>query len=441
MEYIRILCWFITAAFFWGAFKFYELSKLPYASSGTGMIIFSLLCAAVALYFSVKFELQAWKARKEAEEQETARQMRDAQAMQRYQNGTWAFPAKEFYRKCTENGITKLDHAFSLEKAKLLVVKIMQKQEYPVPAEYQHWYVSEQKLREYFQTGQLEIKQLAEAEKQKRDEWNRTPHKASPNEEQCALFALACGTKDLYGIQKRKYLLENSVRSIEEQIRRQKEAKEAMRQVGVLLSSSAAQKPKSDWAMLGGIAEGIAGPAAGIAAAADAMRKNAETEEWNRQNRQAVDRITMDIYSRANEVNATITEMETAKRLLSKELAALSEKVVLSGIDTGTLWNHLEIRTDRVVKSETNVLVLTTTLKNNYIPDVPEEVQMTVDGVLKATVYRKDTVVGTAIVPLPLYGAECQSAVSFDSLCEDYMEGNKSYHVCYEPIALWLMEL
>lgn len=133
--------------------------------------------------------------------------------------------------------------------------------------------------------------------------------------------------------------------------------------------------------------------------------------------------------------------METAKLLLSRELSALEQKVVLTDYETAELWKKLKIRTDSVVKSETNVLEITTTIENSYRPDVPEHVKITMDGVLSAKVYFKDTFVGTALIPLPLYGVECCATATFTSLCEDYIGSNGKYKVVYEPIALWAMEL
>lgn len=441
MDIIRLFCWGITVGFFFAAYNYYKLAQSPYASSQTGMIVFCLFCAVIGLYFSIRVEVAEWKHKKDVKKAERAQQMQRDKAMQKYRDGTWIFPSKQFYNDCIENGITNLDNSFSLEKAKLLAKKIMREKKFPVPDEYQHRYVNEDKLREYFQSGHNEVMHLASIEKQKQEIWNRTPHKATLDETQKELIKLACGTANLHGTEKRRFMLNSSLKKLEDEIRRQKEGQEAIRQVGYLLATSATQKKKSDWAMLGGLAQGIAGPIAGIAVAADAIHKNAEIEHWNEQNRKAVNRIALDVYSSANNLNATIDDMVNAKLLLSKEISTLSEKVVISGVKIGELWNHLKIRTDSVVKSKTNALLISTTINNTYVPKAPENVRVTVDGILTAKVYCDETLIGTATIPLPLYGVECQSSASFDSMCEYYMEGDRKYTIIYEPIALWAMEL
>ena len=440
MEIIRIFCWGFTAAFFWGAYKFYELGLSPYASSQTGGIVFCLICAIIGLVISIKFEITDWKDRSEKNKAQQKKQKQFNEAMQQYRDATWRFPTKKFYEHCTKNGLTELNNSYSLEKAKLLAITIMRSEKIPVPDEYHHLYITPEKLGEYFQMGKQETMNLVAIEKRKQEAWNRTPHKASPNESQKTLLSLAQKLRSLRGIEKRRMMLNSSLEKLDEEIRRKKEGQEALRQVGFLMASSATQQKKSDWAILGGIAEGIAGPGAGAAVAIGTMQKNADIEQWNRQNQAAINRVALDIASSANGLNATIREMETAKRLLSSELSALDQKVVLSDCKTVDLWNKLDIHTDNVVKTETNVLEIKISIKNGYTPNVPENVRITVDGVLSAKVYFKDTLVSTTIVPLPLYGVECKTTATLTSLCEDYMEPNGQYRVIYEPIALWAME-
>lgn len=437
MNILRVLAWGFTAFTLFMAYKFYNLGLDPHASSTTVEIVFCLIGAAVGLFFAVKFENVARFYRKQEKEAEDIKN----KTLQQYKDDTWEFPTADFYNYCINNGIQNLNNSFSVEKAKLLAKTILKEEDIPVPEEYHHRYLDAKRLKEYFRKGKDQVEKEIAIEKHNEEVWNSTPHKATPNVIEKAQLELAQKLTTLYGSDKRQLMLSHSIEKLEEEIRIKKEGQEAIRQVGFLMSTSAAQQKKSDWAILGGIAEGIAGPAAGIAVAMNTMQKNAEIEKWNQQNRAAVNRVALDIANSANDLNAPISEMETAKLLLTREISALEQKVVLTDSETAALLKDLKIQTDSVVKTETNVLEITTTIENSYRPDVPAHVRITVDGVLSAKIYFKDTFVGTAIIPLPLYGVECQETATFTSLCENYMGSDGEYNVIYEPIALWAMEL
>lgn len=55
----------------------------------------------------------------------------------------------------------------------------------------------------------------------------------------------------------------------------------SMKTIGSLMQNSVYQEKESDWAVLGGIAEGVAGPVAGVVTAVNAMQKNQKVRERN----------------------------------------------------------------------------------------------------------------------------------------------------------------
>ena len=65
-----------------------------------------------------------------------------------------------------------------------------------------------------------------------------------------------------------------------------KKGVDAMRQLGILVEQSVVQEKEKDWAIHGGIADGLAGPIAGVAIAIDTMNKNKEIRERNAANRE-----------------------------------------------------------------------------------------------------------------------------------------------------------
>lgn len=289
MEILRFLCWGFTALMLFMAYKFYDLGLDPHASSTTGEIIFCLIGAVIGLIISIKVESVARFYRKDEKEAERKKKS----TLQQYKDDTWEFPVADFYDYCTKNGIQHLNNSFFVEKAKLLALTILKEEEIPVPEEYHRRYLDAKRLKEYFQKGKEQVEEEIAIEKHNEEIWNSTPHKATPNTAQAYQLELAQKVASQLGTDKRHLMLRYSIAKLDDEIRLKKEGQEAIRQVGFLISSSAAQQKKSDWAILGGIAEGIAGPAAGVAVAMDAIQKNAEIEKWNQQNRAAVNRVAI----------------------------------------------------------------------------------------------------------------------------------------------------
>jgi len=73
---------------------------------------------------------------------------------------------------------------------------------------------------------------------------------------------------------------------------------QAMRQLGFLMEQSVVQEKEKDWAIHGGIANGLAGPIAGVAIALNTMKdneeiraRNAENREWGAQQRRQMNEL------------------------------------------------------------------------------------------------------------------------------------------------------
>lgn len=82
---------------------------------------------------------------------------------------------------------------------------------------------------------------------------------------------------------------------------------------------------------------------------------------------------------------------------------------------------------------------ITVTITNNFKADVPENVQVVVDGTLSAKVFFEDILLDTVCVPLPLFGVSKQESVTVYT--DYYVEEEGNYSVQFSPNKLWIVEI
>lgn len=354
-------------------------------------------------------------------------------------NGEWIFPCKKFYELCEEKGVTNLESSYARQKANQIAKNILSK--HTIPAEYHSIYVSDALIEEYFAKGKKIIEDKKLKEQKKQEEYNTVPHRGTPNDNQKQSIAMAKKLVKEHGTDKRRAMLIDSRNTLNKEIKKKEEVVKAMRELGVILSTSAYQEKPKDWALLGGIASGVAGAGAGMAVALDTMAENERIEVRNAQNRAAVTKISADIYSSSFDVEVSIEDMKEAEKILDKEIKLLDEKLVLKDVSAGELKKALKVTSKSIVKTDTNILEITLTVRNSYTPDVPDSVRITTDGMLIADVYLEGVTVGKAFLPLPLYGIECKTSEKIVGYCEHYMNKGGEYSIRINDYKLWAMEL
>lgn len=192
-----------------------------------------------------------------------------------------------------------------------------------------------------------------------------------------------------------------------------------------------------DWAVLGGMANGLAGPGAGIATAVNAQIENAQIRARNNQ----ILRDTADmrgrmvlagarqcdaLQARCSELNAMITATKT--KLIGNDtprqcLDALQfDDTLLSVSKTGTCMVDAKV-----------------SLKQSayYIFD---DVKATIDGTIQAEIYDGNSRIGTAKLVLPLNGVPNNNMVAVKGMCLFCGQPGKHYSVKFNAENLWAME-
>lgn len=173
-----------------------------------------------------------------------------------------------------------------------------------------------------------------------------------------------------------------------------REAAETLRKMGGILQQSVYQEKEKDWAVRGGIASGIGGLGAGVAAAVDAMqdnerirKENADRREWGKQQNDHHEQLARQVEAK----RIAAPSMYQLQRDYDVDLSWKPE-TLLEYIFDGRL-NHVRHRVDE----DTGVVHVSVTL-GNYA-------SMMIDGSLRGKLYTQDgKCAGCAYIPLPVGG-------------------------------------
>lgn len=378
---------------------------------GIGAIIGGIACFSVP-----KKEMAAWqKFHDEIEEEREAERQAKEKQNEKYKRGQWRLP-KEFAKKCEKNKIFDVDSESSYQKAKIIAEGIMENE--GIPREYWSQYVTKEALAKQFE--------LIEADKQK-----KKAKEAAKKEKEIEIK-----NKEYSG----KVGADKSVAYCKDHINKYKRiiaecnanSKSVLNGGEVIYNASKGRE--SSWAVHGGIANGIAGPAAGIAAAYDTERRNQEVR--NRNNQLADTIIQMQTLS-LNNISKQIIEAEEKLEYWENKL----EKVKLKLIENKSGKKLLEDMKPQILKVEKsisgNVLVDVKLIPPNGLRTY-EDMGAVVDGSFKVEIYAEGEKVGAAFCSLPFEGL-CYDK-TFNVVCTKLSRQADVYEAKVVPNHLWAVE-
>lgn len=364
---------------------------------------------------------------------------------QAFSEGSWEFPAEKFYQLCYDSKVLALNDDFSVQKAALLAKQLIEEQVIDefiddlmiVNIDLLNFdeYLKKENLEKFFAKGE---KLFREANERKITE-QKQPRNIKPNKNEETFINRSSKLFHLYGRDKRTQMLTNLIQDYDDKIQGLKDGEKALIQLGMIYADQ--QQKESDWAIVGGIAEGIAGPAAGLAAAANTMASNTKIREHNA----AMRRASMDIMSGIPELSGDRYKLEKEREHIRQQLRAAESKVVLAEPSKNEIWKNTKAGKSAVKKNESGVLTVTLpiTIKEPFVLDIPDGVSMVVDGTIKGEVWFEDKLVGDVHFPLPLSGipTNMTEEVALDGMCGRSVEFDGEYTVkIADDQNLWIME-
>ena len=231
---------------------------------------------------------------------------------------------------------------------------------------------------------------------------------------------------NLYGREKKIFLLNEQLNNINTSIKNL----ENVRNGSSALLSSSLEKERG-WGMTGGIATGIGGPVAGIAAISDIASKNADIRARNANIYAAFSPMVESLYLQ-------LANLEREAERLEEEIKKTSIKLIKQDFTIERLFNQLVFNDINSSFSMTGAMTVTA----NVVPKqslVIDGVKYTIDGTVIAEVYQNDTKIGEAYLNLPLNGVY-KDDISLQGICIATQK-EQQYTIKIIPKSLWLIEL
>ena len=193
----------------------------------------------------------------------------------------------------------------------------------------------------------------------------------------------------------------------------------ALRQAGNFMQQHVYQEKEKDWAILGGIADGLAGPGAGIATAIGTMQENQQIRERNAAHREAAIRESRLYNSLASNIQAD------SPAAISKH-----DYDVFLSWKPSTLFSLLQLDKPRIeVDSETGAVTV-------FVYWHQDDKSICIDGSLRAKIYTSDGKCrGCAYLNFPSEGTGGFWG-KLSGICI-LPETTSKYTVVIEPMNLW----
>lgn len=404
--------------------------SVVWALIGVAMFLFPYVCCFLGIRAMDNRERQALeeKTRRENEKREAIQQSA--------KNGTWAFPAEKFYQQSTEQKVVNTSDEYGFKKTKLIAEQLIRETCPEVDMSCFQSYLTKEKLQEFLETGKSQAEQAAK----KKLEESKQVREADADSYEAIFMHRSSVVAGLTGCQKRVQMLTDLISDYDEEIQKLKDGEEAMKQLAMIYTG--AQKKESDWAILGGAANGIAGPAASAAVIWDTMKKNGEIAKYNEGMRKA----SMDVLSGTISVAGNRIKAEEERENIKIGREEAKGKITLSKPDSNEIWNNIHISQKYSVKRyDSGVLHVSISLGflRSFALNVPQGVHMVVDGTIRANVTMDGIDIGTVVFPLPLYGIPCEAdaKVTLDGMCGWSTEFSGKYSLRFANTQnLWIME-
>ena len=196
------------------------------------------------------------------------------------------------------------------------------------------------------------------------------------------------------------------------------------------MASRTMLQKEHDWATHGGIASGIAGPAAGVATALDIQAKNAKIREQNAQMMPYVAMVT------SNYSNTAAGYREEYNRYAS-DLRATNTKLVASD-SKEEVMKHIVIDNPNYNVSKTGAVTVTAKFSIDPNYRIFNTTKPTIDGYMACRLMKNGTCVGSAYFVFPVEGII--TPITLTAVCTKTTDPKASYELVFEADDVWAME-
>ena len=194
----------------------------------------------------------------------------------------------------------------------------------------------------------------------------------------------------------------------------------------------------ADWAIHGGIANGLAGPGAGAATAMNIQRQNAE----NRARADAINSAYVSSLVRSGVLDKASNAEKQYKSEAKKLLALIqdAETALVAEDSPDVCFNRLRFDEATVTVSKTGTCNVMTNayLKNDFT--IFNNIKATVDGTILAEICDGGNVIGCAKLVLPVWGTRKDAIAYLEGMALFCGQPDKKYTVRLKAGNLWAIE-
>lgn len=191
------------------------------------------------------------------------------------------------------------------------------------------------------------------------------------------------------------------------------------------------KKREHDWAVHGGIASGIAGPVAGLAAAVRVSQANAQIRQNNA-------RLAELQYKYLGVVAGDVQKLNRQIESLEEQISAHRTKVIPETSEI-QIMSNLNIVVQETSISQTGAFLIKASVKCNTPVSIYNELPGVIDGTIAADLYQENQLVGTALMSLPVDGVDCKP-VTVEGMGLSGANRLKGYKIKFRPYHLWEIE-
>lgn len=323
------------------------------------------------------------------------------------------FYPKSFYQSCVKEGLVNVASEAEIQKA-ILIQKQMNYEKFG-------------DAKKLFEEG----KALLDKENRFKADTIKKETKQKQAQSDIDKYQKSIKYAELIGREKRLAMLQDELAAAQ---KLQAESHAAMMQLtsGNLRASMEKEK---DWAITGGLVQGIAGPAAGVAAALEVQEENKQIRKRNEERKKDyIKNNTNTIVEAAKKDNRVNDKVNSLRKKINETSLKLVSKTSAEEIFKKLKFGQIDYTISK------SGLIRVTALVSSEIKYIYENVPAVVDGALKGFLFQNEREIGSALFVLPRNGVS-DKFVNITGICiNTNVDKETPISVSFAPYHLWEIE-
>jgi hypothetical protein len=290
---------------------------------------------------------------------------------------------------------------------------------------------------QYYRQAEAEREAQAKKAAEEKHRHDTTLRTYTPDDGEKQILAGIHSLRKLHGLEKKRAMLKNEIAALQ-----QRKAQALAELSGASKPVTAQWQKEKSWAAWGGIADAIAGPAAGVMTALQVQQDNQRIREQNIAMLEAASYLEGVRRKQAESIQKRVDHLVEEIRKLEDILDKLTLKVVLPTPGTKDIASGTTLKNGQFVQTESGVLQVSADVKCLVPKEMLPAANMVVDGAIHGKVFLRDQFVEDIYFILPRDGIRIDGqSVNVHSLCTRALPVKAEYRLeLGDDSNLWVME-